>query len=134
MVQIETDANISQEDSNDVNRLSETMSKTSCKSWAAGPILHSLFNHCIAPDRLVHVLRSNVPIFGTNRPENLGTLGAFEPLLVAGHIGCQPLLAGKLFPTGGAGKLVPVDLGVELEVALAVGFIITLSTFELWSV
>ena len=50
---------------------------------------------------------------------------------MAGHVRLQPVLGGELLATGGAGQLLPVDLGVELEVALYVGLIVTLSTFEL---
>ena len=72
-----------------------------------------------------------MPILRPNSLEDLGALGALEPLLVTVLVGRQPLLGAELLPAGGAGELLYVDLGVLLEVALMVGLEVTVVTFEL---
>ena len=82
-------------------------------------------------DRLVHMFCPNMPILGPNSLEDLWAFGALDPPLVTRPVGLQPLLGGELLAAGGAGELLPVDLGVGLEIRLLVGRVVTLVTLEL---
>ena len=84
-------------------------------------------------DRLVHMFLPDMPILGPNSLKDLRTFGALDPPLVTRLVGLEPLLGGELLPTGGAGQLLLVDLGVGEEIVPPVGRIVTLSTFELGS-
>ena len=63
-----------------------------------------------------------MPILFPNCLEDLGVLGALEPPLVPVLVGRQPLLGAEL-PAGGAGDLLPLDLGVLLIKSLTCLFI-----------
>ena len=82
-------------------------------------------------DRLVHMFLPDMPILGPNSLKDLRTFGALNPPLVTRLVGLEPLLGGELLAACGAGELLPVDLGVGLEMRLLVGCIVTLFTFEL---
>ena len=64
-----------------------------------------------------------MPILFPNCLEDLGVLGALEPPLVPVLMGRQPLLGAELLPAGGAGELLPLDLGVLLIKSLTCLFI-----------
>ena len=71
----------------------------------------------------VHMFLPGMPILFPNCLEDLGVLGALEPPLVPVLVGRQPLLRAELLPAGGAGELLPLDLGVLLIKSLTCLFI-----------